>query len=336
MNYVDNQIIFMIGFALLLFIFPIISTIKKKKSNNAKEKLSNNNEFVLKNKEMIEKSLDMNSQELKSYRIRTLVALIFFIMSLASFVIIDNKAISIALCIIMTIIFGVCYVSYNNKNSEKYDEIVQKTLHEIDSDFSYSPNAGFTEEEYKLCLFPEMCDRFSSEDMITNTKNNFCYSDILVESEHEDSDDRTYYITEFAGSLAKINIKNTNCRIYLGSTKEKFIFGKNDYIRINFENDEFNDLFRACSNNELLAYKILTPDVMEEFVNIKKNTYGDIDIRIIDDRLYIRFLTGNTFDSKLFGKESEKKELLQSIAILEEVMKTMEKVKGIIENKNMD
>ena len=32
---------------------------------------------------------------------------------------------------------------------------------------------------------------------------------------------------------------------------------------------DFNKLFKACTNNELLAYKLLTPDVMEKFVKIK-------------------------------------------------------------------
>ena len=133
-----------------------------------------------------------------------------------------------------------------------------------------------------------------------------------------------------------MDIKNTNFMIFLGSTKKKIIFGDNGFTNLEFENDEFNKLFKACTDNELLAYKLLTPDIMEEFVKVKKNTYGDIDIRILHDKLYIRFLSGDTFDSMPFNKSIEKKKLLQSLAILEEVMKTMNKVKKLIEEKEIN
>ena len=65
---------------------------------------------------------------------------------------------------------------------------------------------------------------------------------------------------------------------------------------------------------------------MEEFVRIKENTIGDIDIRIINDKLYIRFSGTNGFDS--MGED-----LFKSVAVLEEIMKTMDKIKKIIESK---
>ena len=75
---------------------------------------------------------------------------------------------------------------------------------------------------------------------------------------------------------------------------------------------------------------------MEEFVNIKNNTYGDIDIRIINNKLYIRFLSGNGFDSSSLTQNEDRENLYKSIAVLEEVMNAMDKVKKIIENKKID
>lgn len=332
----DIGTLFFILIILLAFGPIVYNLFRNKKANISKLSLAQKNQFVLQNKERIEKILDENAEEFKSARIRLFFVLILLILSALSFLIIKEKMISIIVTVLVSIAFGAVYYDYYKRSSEKYDEVVKKVINDYDSDLEYRPNSGFTKSEYYTCLFPEMCDRFSSEDMIVNSKTGFCYSDILVESEHEDDDGNTHYVTEFQGSLARVNLKNMNCRIFLGSTRKNFIFGNEKYHSIKFENDEFNKLFRACSDNELLAYKLLTPDIMEEFVTIKKDTYGDIDIRIIYDKLYIRFLSGDAFDSTMFNKEAEKRNLLQSIAVLEEVMKTMDKVKNIIDKKNMD
>lgn len=322
---------------ILCFVTNLLRIIKWKKNDSKdKKNLVNNNEFVLKNKGKIEKVMDTNSDELKSLRKNAFLSVILFIISLILIMLPFGAFFAIPLFIVSAVVLVTNMSKYRSANEEKFVDVVNNALHEYDSDLEYRATGGFGKSEYHTCLFPETCDRFHSEDMVTNSKKEFCYADITVKSEHEDSDGDKNYVTEYQGSLARMSIKNTGCRIFLGSTSGNFIYGPNNYKSIKFENDEFNKLFRASSDNELLAYKLLTPDIMEEFVNLKKNTYGDIDIRIIYDKLYIRFSSGNTFDSRLFNKKSEKKELLQSIAVLEEVIKTMDKAKKIIDSKIFD
>ena len=327
---------FMAIFAIVMVV-SIYKVFIKGRNNSYvnRKKLASNNKFVINNKERFEQVMDNNSNELKSLRKRALLSVIFFVFSLFLLLLPLGGFFAIPLFLASIITLGVNVSKYTSVNEEKYVEVVKNVLHEYDSDLEYMPTGGFGKSEYHTCLFPETCDRLDSEDMIINSKKNFCYADITAKSEHKDDDGDRCYEVEFQGSLARMDIRNVNCRIFLGRTSGKFLFGPFDYETIEFENDEFNKLFRACSDNELLAYKLLTPDIMEEFVNIKKNTYGDIDIRIIYDKLYIRFSSGNTFDSKLFNKKNEKQELLQSVAILEEVIKAMEKVKKIIDDKDL-
>ena len=302
----------------------------------SKNEITKNNKYVSENKDKVEEVYKEDYKDLKPYKMRIFFSIILFIICLITVFYIKDEMYTYISVGIVIIIILVSIIQYTNKNTGKYDQIVKKILQDYDSDLIYMPNGGFTKSEYHTCLFPETCDRFYAEDMISNPEKGFYFSDILVESEHEDSDDNTYYVTEFQGSLARTNIRNIGCRIFLGSTPGKLIYGNNQFEKIKFENDEFNKLFRACSDNELISYKLLTPDIMENFVDIKKNSFGNIDIRIIYDKLYIRFLSGDTFDGKQFNKNAEKKKLLQSIAILEEVMKTMEKVKNIINDKNIE
>ncbi len=321
---------------LIIFICVIFVSSRVRYSKITKRELKNNNKYIESNKEKLSKLFDEKYQELEPIKKRMICALVFLVVAIVSSFIINNKYYSIIAIGITGIWLIVFFLDYNSNSDKKFYEIAREIIKDFDNELDYQPSMGFTSAEYGFCRFPETCDRFHSEDMIVNKSKGFQFADVLVESEYEDDDGHTHYSTEYQGSLAKMSIKDVDCKIFLGGMKTNWLFSNKDYIKIKFENDEFNDLFRAYADNELIAYKILTPDVMEEFVNIKKYSFGDVDIRILNNKLYIRFLSGNGFDSSSFSKEMDKENLCQSIAVLEEVMKTMEKVKKIIERKNVD
>lgn len=299
----------------------------------SKNQLANNNKYILENSKKIEKIFDERYKELEPIKRRMLISVLVFFIALISVFIVKNEYYTYISLGLPLIILGISYYEYNTKSNKKFIEITKEVIHDYNNDLEYIPNSGFSSSEYALCHFPEKCDIFSSEDMITNSKNGFLFSDITIKSEYRDNDGDSHYTTEYEGSLARMYIKDVECKIFLGGINFRNYYTK-DYVEVKFENDEFNDLFKAYTDNELLAYKILTPDVMEEFVNIKNDTYGDIDIRIINNKLYIRFLSGDGFDSSALTKNEDRESLCKSIAVLEEVMKTMEKVKKIIDNKN--
>ena len=332
MNYAP---IFVILFFLAILLI-VVQFSKGRKSAVSKGDLVKNNDFIAKNKERLTMLFDQKYKELEPLKHKAITTTIILVICIIASIIINNKyfsIISIGVSGILTIIF---FFQYNSKSNTKFTEIVQEVIHDFDKDLHYRPDVGFTSAEYGFCRFPEDCDRFSSEDMIENVNKGFQFADVLVESEYEDKDGNTHYTKVFEGSLAKMYIKDVDCKIFLGGMRKNWLFDSGKFVKIKFENDEFNDLFMAYADDELKAYKILTPDVMEEFVNIKKYSFGDVDIRILNDKLYVRFLSGNGFDSSALSKEQDIENLCQSIAVLEEVMKIMEKVKKIIENKNMD
>ncbi len=331
-HFIDRSDVIIFLFFVISVVIPIFLKKKNQRSPVSKKDITKNNQFVLENQERFEKIIDNDYNELSSLRTNIYISLIIFVIFIVSLFFIDNKIYSYVFIGISFILVIVCIYKYHSKDRKKYAEIVQKIIHEYNPELVYNPIDGFTSNEYRMCRFPETYDRFTSEDMITNLQKDFYFADIKVESRHE-GDNYTYYITEYEGSLAKIKIKDIGCQIYLGGIRGTSIFQKSGYQYIKFENDEFNSLFAAYTSNELMAYKILTPDVMEEFVNIKRKMFGDVDIRIINDTLYIRFLSGNGFVNSSFNGKREKNSLFQSIAVLEEVIKIMNKVKTIIENK---
>ena len=337
------------GFFLFFVIIPIIiDTIKAKKYKKENIEYKNidpadlvkDNKFVTEKRDKYEEIMKRNNAILEPERkqIQTkyaIGAVMTFIPVILFFIF--NKIIFLLLLPVFFIFMIILSKNdsdklFYQKSAKMCDETAESIIKEYDSNLEYYPNEGYKREEYVSLYYGECCDRFYSNDMIINPQTSFCYANVLTESMETDDEGHTYYKTEFNGTLARINIKDVGCTIILGGlaedafrkSKEKDIFKM-----IKLENEEFNQKLLCYSNNELLAYKVLTPNVMEEFINIKKNTIGKIDIRIVHDKLYMRFRDTNGFDNM---NES----MLESIAVLEEIIKTMDKVKNIIDNKNMD
>ena len=337
-----GRLVFFLFFIAIIILFIAMLIYSRKKTKNStkyKEDLVSNNEFIKKNREKYEQIMNNNYESLSDERLKARRIIIFYviicIIPLTLYFIFKNF-IFILLFPVILITFGlICgnkINEYFRKSREMYNNTAQSILKEFDSNLEYYPTNGYKKEEYYKLYFAEPCDRFSSEDLIVNDSTGFYSADILVESEHEDDDGNTYYSTEYDGSLAKMDIKDIGCTIILGGLSKYSSIRNKEFQKVLFENDSFNKEFLCFTNNEFTSYKILTPDIMEEFIRIRENMLDDIDIRIINDKLYIRFSGTNGFD----GDEGSKDELFKSVAVLEEIMKTMEKVKKIIENKNMN
>ena len=341
----SGDTIFLITFICILLFLIILGFVglkeKKRecdKTEHRKNDLVKNSEFILKNKEKYEKIMDDNAASLnverKTHRKRMIISGLLFFASVILYLIF-RKAILVPLMPITLIVPRLIWwndeISIFAKSSQMYNETVLAILKEYDSNLNYYPTDGFKREEYDTLYFAEPCDVYRSSDMIVDSQNGFCYADVFIESIDHDDEGTTYNV-EFDGSLAKMDITDIGCTIILGGI-EDYSFNKSDtFEKIEFENDEFNEMFLCFSDNELIAYKILTPDIMEQFIDIRNNSVGNIDIRIINDKLYIRFKGTNGFD----GAEGSKDELFRSVAVLDHIIKTMNNVKKIIENKNMD
>lgn len=323
----------------IIIVSIVIGVMNNKKLQNKKSELVKSNEFIEKNRAKYEQIINSNvesiSEEKKEYKRNSVIFVILILIPLVLYFVTRQIVFMFLFPVVIVVgglIFGKKASAYTSKSKEMYDETAKTILKELDPNLEYFSNRGYSYQEYRSLYFYEDCDRFTSEDMIINNKTTFCSADITIESEHEDDDGHTSYVTEYDGSLARINVKDIGCTIILGGLS-KLSFKRSDvFTKIMFEHDEFNKEFLCFTDNELVAYKVLTPDIMEELVYIKKNTIGNIEVRIIKDKLYIRFNGTNGFD----GREDSTEELFSSIAVFDEIMKTMNKIKGIIEKKNSD
>ncbi len=323
-----------------IIVVTIVTAVSKnKKLQNKKQDLVKNSKFIEKNRAKYEQIINNNvasiKDEKKEYERNGTIFVVLILIPLLLYFVTKEMIFIILFPVVIIVgglIFGKKANAYLSKSKEMYDKTAQTILKELNPDLEYFANKGYSYQEYQTLYFYEDCDIFTSEDMIINNKTGFCTADINIQSEHEDDDGHTSYVTEYDGSLARMDIKDIKCTIILGGLS-KYSFKRSDtFTKIMFENDEFNKQFLCFTDCELIAYKIITPDIMEELVNIKKNTIGNLEVRLINNKLYIRFSGTNGFD----GKEDSKEELFSSVVVLEEIMKTMSKIKEIIERKTMD
>ena len=332
-NIFDFVVIGIIGISIITAVF------KNKKLQQKKQNLVNNSEFIENSRAKYEKIINNNSESLsdekKEYKRNNIIFVTLILIPLILYFVTSEMLFIILFMIIIVvggIIFGKKSNTYITKSKEMYEETAKAILKELNSDLEYFPDKGYTYQEYSPLYFYEDCDIFTSDDMIINNKTSFCTADIKIQSEHEDDDGHTSYVTKYDGSLAKIDIIDIKCTIILGGLSKGSFKRSDIFTEIMFENDEFNEQFLCFTDNELQAYKILTPDIMEELLNIKKRTIGGMEVRLINDKLYIRFSGTNGFD----GSGDSKEELFSSVVVLDEIMKTMNKIKEIIEKKTIN
>ena len=66
--------------------------------------------------------------------------------------------------------------------------------------------------------------------------------------------------------------------------------------KVNMDNYTFEKLFDVISDNQILAMRILTPDVQKYLVDFYQNSELNFEISINEDKIYFRFKGNNIFD----------------------------------------
>ena len=324
--------------------------------NGAKRKYANNSQSVQNNRIQLESLLNQTTalrNELYPKYIFCLIMTIIGTLCATMFPVIGStleieviqELPALAWVVLYIIFFGLILYGALSMDSmtRKYNDnfnyyVLPNIIKSYNSDLAYRKVGYFGKEEYLSCKFFEMCDYFTSSDGIIDKNSEFVWSDIKATPAEDGGDNNTGNFLGYTGSLARMTIPDCKCEVLLGSLKQGGLFKTiklipSEYSKINFESEEFNQLFTAYASNELLAYKVITPEVMEQFIHLRKNTFGDIDIRIIRDHLYIRFKTGNGFVPSLLSKTKEDNSIIVSITLLDEIINVTKTIKKLLEKK---
>lgn len=204
--------------------------------------------------------------------------------------------------IITFVLFSKSGFEYNNTYKEK---VIDKLLKNFWDGVDYIPLKGMPEEVYRQGKF-ELYDDYYSEDYMEGTIDNkyrIKMAEVTttkeVETRNSEGKVEKKTVTVFKGLFARILLqKSINNEIRISSSTKINIKPK-----VNMDSNEFEKYFSVYSKDKIFVMQILTHDIMNELIQLKKDALCDINIYINNFNMYIRFRTGKMFEAKL--NESE-------------------------------
>ena len=101
---------------------------------------------------------------------------------------------------------------------------------------------------------------------------------------------------------------------------------QNEFNQYNIEMDgaDFEKKFNVFSKNKVLATSLLTHDLIEILSSLYSKVKFEITIK--QDKIYLRFFTGEMFEQKMFKKVADKQLLYAYYYILKCILKVSEEV----------
>ena len=162
-------------------------------------------------------------------------------------------------------------IGTTKKYKELYKEIfVQVPLKKNFDNVFYAWKSGFNEHTVRNFRLFDMGNIFSSEDYLKASYKgiNFELSDVTIRKKQGKS---TYTI--FRGRIIIFDLPNKPIipmRVYSKSFPSRNRDFKHNSEKIELESIAFNDLFDVYSQNDVDAFYVLTPVMMERFIQLQK------------------------------------------------------------------
>ena len=193
--------------------------------------------------------------------------------------------------------------------------VIKKLISNFYNNLKYFPTKKMPEDIYKSLNY-ENYDTYKSDDYfeaLIDNKYSIQMAEIKTQKivEHTDSEGNTTkeYVTKFHGLFSKI-VTDKSIKSTLIITPNKLISFDKD--KLDMDSSEFEKYFDVSASNKIIGMQLLTSDIMEDLIEFKVNTNMQYDIYIANNEIYLRFHSGEMFESQklteeVFNKDEIKK-----------------------------
>lgn len=225
------------------------------------------------------------------------------------------------------IVMGIGFNGFNKLSFRFKTEVLSEVIVSFIDEGQYLPTSGLSETQVYSSEFIKRADRYHSEDYLKGKMDgvSFVSSDIKLEErhvEHTKNGTRTYYETYFLGRLFIFEF-NKNFDGYLQVLENGRPQSRRKFEKVKLESVDFNKKFKTYSTNDLSAFYVLTPHLMEALMNFEKHNKGSISFSFIDSRVYIGINNfKDTFKLKMFKvlDETTFKEFQRELEVIKEIV----------------
>lgn len=195
-------------------------------------------------------------------------------------------------------------IKIQDKYIEDYKKnIISKLVTLYHPKLKYYFDLGLERYDYISSKIPEKFDDFKSTDLICGKiidGLDFKMSYIKTYRKEYNKNDKNDFenVETFKGIFCCAKMSKTISSEIIIDIND---FKKKDNLnRIEFESVEFEKKFDCFSNNKIIALQILTPDVVEQINKLCVVLKNAIQIRINNDKIFLRFMSNELFIPQKF------------------------------------
>lgn len=260
----------------------------------------------------------------KKVKIGGVVAVLGLILTLA---LISYGPYGLVVVIPGIIIMGIGFSNFKNLSNRFKTEVLADIISTFVEDGKFDPSFGLSESQVYSTEFIKRADRFYTEDYLAGKMDGvpFISSDVRLQEkhvEHTKDGTRVTYETYFLGRIFIFEF-NKSFDGYLQVLETGSPQSNRKFKKVKLESVDFNKKFKTYSTNELSAFYVLTPHLMESLMNFEKNNKGNISFSFIDEKVYIGINNfKDTFTLKMFKvlDETSFKEFQRELDVIKEVV----------------
>lgn len=215
------------------------------------------------------------------------------------------------LCAGITFLFF--YKMYKRYRTAYKDKVVNRAAETLFDSFSYYSDFGFTREEIAATGIMSMGNRFHSEDMVEGTYKGvpFRRADLYI-AQHTSTGKSSHTTVYIRGTWIVFRY-NKNFEADLQVASKDFAYERNNASRfftrsterwntIQTEDIEFNNMFDARCQNEVEAFYLLTPRVMQMLKLLRSELGAPIMVGFVRNMLHVAISSGkNHMEPPVFG-----------------------------------
>ena len=216
------------------------------------------------------------------------VSILAFAMAFIAYVS-DRTALWIGLASLGLVFLGMLADLYKTIKKEIADKIYQPIFRELNLEFEYQKNLDL-EEVLSSRLFKKP-NIYNSGGLIKGVvldfpfkASNISLREVRVKIDSKGNTQIKLYLI-FSGRLYIIDTPFNKKKIIITSGRYNLPSTKG-MQETKLESEEFNKLFRVFAEDQVEVRRVLTPNVMERFIDLRKKV-GEFHVSIIENRVYV-------------------------------------------------
>ncbi len=217
--------------------------------------------------------------------------------------ILDKQKYTMVFAIAIALIFILLkYGREDRKFRKLYKElIIKKMVQTCNKELDFSSEGKISQYDYSVSHFDNSYDELYSEDKIygrIKENCNFQMAQITTKEIRREVDSEgkttTEHVETFRGLYGMVELdKSSEANIYIAQNS---IIQKYSSKRIEMDSAEFEQNYDCLTKDKITAMKIFTADLLEKFVNLKREKINGFQMKIENQRIYFRIACGEVFE----------------------------------------